>query len=124
MLINTLLGYFNELWDRWSRDHDIDSEFIRYLLPDEIIKLFADEKVDIEQIRERKQLIFIGRPEEFIVYGGDVADNFRIKYLQLDQSLPLKGRVAARGIARGTVKIVLGQSDFAKFEKGNVLSCQ
>ncbi len=120
-LINRLLGNFNQLWDKWSVEHGIESELLRYFLPMEIVDVFEDRKVDFNQIRDRKQLLFIGRPEGFVIKRGDSAEEFRSTYLKLKGITELKGRVTAKGKAYGKVKIVLGQSDFAKFQEGDIL---
>ena len=71
--------------------------------------------------RARHSIVYTLNGEIFTLIGSE-AEAFAKKYLQADLSgKEFKGRVACRGKATGTVKVVLGVSDFSKLQKGDIL---
>ncbi len=119
--------YATNLFQELGRRMEISTADTSYLLDKEIIN-FLNDKKDISQeiISERKQgfVLYIGKNKKSVCLQGDQIKKALKLFNLLAEEEKIKditGRVASRGLARGTVSIVKGIKDIKKVKQGDIL---
>ena len=115
--------YYDLLFKRLSVLSDIPFEKLRVLLVKDIKpKLDADYLIDLIEKRKEfvletyidgKNQLFSGKEAEYI---------YTLLKKQFESSSNIiKGTTASKGNIKGTVRIIMGESHFSKFRKGDIL---
>ena len=99
--------------------------FVKIMTPDEINYALHGGLYDDWEIENRVKhyiLVFDLEKDDPLVYTGEKARvmelNFKFEKTEVNE---VQGSVASLGHAIGKAKIILSQSDFAKFEQGDIL---
>lgn len=100
-------------------------EAVEHLFYWEIRSLLSARKSRLHELTtlRRRGMFWTGRPDAATVYYGPAGKKLRQFFNKaVTGGKELSGRPAFPGVARGTVKIVLNQRDFAKMKPGDVLA--
>jgi phosphoenolpyruvate synthase/pyruvate phosphate dikinase len=112
-LIRPLL---EEVSSRFSLSYD---DFI-WLIPDEINKLFTENKIPKQKIKQRQQMwaIIFDNLSINTFEGEEAKKHFNEENISGDE---ITGQIAQKGIATGKAKIVKERKDFSKINEGDIL---
>lgn len=118
--------FYDKYAKRLGKELKIDYKLLYNALPQEILKNPNNISKLVPELEKRKQGIIIGHVESkqfFIVSGKQANELIEILHEKVKQQQDIKGMVACKAekIIKGKVKIVLGESHFTKFEKGDIL---
>lgn len=115
--VNEILFKSRKLFEELSIRTKKSVDSIKDLSPKEIITLLNNKKINK---RNGDEYILIGYNNKIILIED--IEEFSRKYIKLEiNNKELKGRSASKGIGKGIVKVILGQRDFSKFEKNNII---
>jgi phosphohistidine swiveling domain-containing protein len=97
---------------------------VRFMLPEEIMDMLLDGKVDKAEIKERTQycVLYTEFGKEFICTGNEAKNLENLIKVKIHGDVSeLKGQCACLGHAIGKVKIIQGAKDMHKMQKGDIL---
>ncbi|PIN86574.1 hypothetical protein COV19_03560 [Candidatus Woesearchaeota archaeon CG10_big_fil_rev_8_21_14_0_10_44_13] len=121
--IYNLLGFFEEISGRIG----LDREDMGYMLKEEIVAaLHGNSKPDMQKIQERKKgFVLWFKGKKLMCASGKDIDNI-IKKLGIEIKKETKkdiihGVIANKGKVTGTAKIVKGNNDLGKIQKGDII---
>jgi phosphohistidine swiveling domain-containing protein len=110
--------YLSILLEEIGRRNKISIDDMKYTLPNEILN------INTKRIKERKEAILIvGTINSFKIYSGANALSLKHYLYPKDNSDDgtIKGTPACLGYAKGHVKVVFSEKDFAKMNTNDVL---
>lgn len=122
--INQVIYYFEPVLKEVAVRIKKDMPFVKTMTPEELSFALINNEINEDIIRERfENYIILSKGSKCFVASGKEAEIFEKKYfVESDKNTKqFKGRAASRGCSKGTARVVLGQKDFYKMSKGEIL---
>jgi len=121
--VNKIIYYAEPLLREAAKRSNYSPEFVKDLVPEEVLALLKGKKPDSKKVKERiKHSVLISYPNQMIILTGKDAARFEKEYIEESRDeTTITGRSACRGMAKGIVRVVHSQADFGKLRKGDIL---
>ncbi len=117
-LIDTVISFY---WEEAMKLTGQPRTDIELLTVTELVELFDGKKVAFNLVNSRTRCIFWRGSENFAVFSYDATLREELKP-KLDMGTDvIKGTIANKGLARGTVRIVNLPKDISKVNEGDIL---
>lgn len=118
---------FKSIFSEIGKRLGLDEKEVRTITIQEMEDgLLKDRKINKDIIKKRFEFYVLkvdNISQEFQILYDEEAKKIEESYIKsiLTETKELKGRIASRGIGKGSVKIINSINDFSKFEKGDIL---
>ncbi len=126
--MNHILQTWEPILAEISKRFSIDLSVLKNALPDEIVWVFVGTHLDEAYIAQRaaRCVVLSGYNDTQFIVGDEEVDAFRKKRLAADRNqgkwaATYKWRIACKGSATGTARVILWPQDFHKFKKWDIL---
>ncbi len=122
---------FNHFYEqtrlRCAADFKMPKELLYNATPNELLQLLETKKIDAALLKKRNKKTVQSKEgkQDFIIGDAEAQEIITILHKKLlEKHEELKGMIACKGTGgtiRGTVKIILGETHFTKFNAGDIL---
>ncbi len=116
----------DKLFSEICKKYTVEKEVMNYLLPNEIIEFLNGKKINSNEIKERINFSVIGAIDgPYRAYTGkeaiEIYDGFNFPSMGKDIKNELYGIVANKGKVTGCARVIKLNSEFVKFQDGEIL---
>lgn len=122
--VNKLEYYAEEMFKEIARRSGVSIDDVKDCNPAELVAAASGRNVDFAAVRARREInLGLYLDEKIWFFDAEEARHLEKNYITKDFSTikEFKGRVACKGYAKATAKVITSPKDFHKMQKGDVL---